>query len=130
MSQEEIDENEKIKENNTITIISKKEEEIVLSPDMMISVKESLLSYCKTDKKFIQEILMNALSDSNVDEVTQLRTLTKKEAKEEIIKFIKLNPGAKTSDIIFTLGIDPIVTVDLLKELKNEEKVGSEKIDG
>lgn len=58
------------------------------------------------------------------------RSISKNDAKDQIRRYITQHPqGSLTSEIIETLRIDPITTVDTLEELKQEGLVLNQPIE-
>lgn len=51
------------------------------------------------------------------------------EAAEKISAFINTNPGARTSDIICELGIDPNLTLKVLRKLQEESKIIGKQVE-
>jgi hypothetical protein len=60
----------------------------------------------------------------------RLRRIDKADAKKEIQDYINRHPnGSRTSKIIETLRIDPILTSDILEELRQEGSAFSRPIE-
>lgn len=97
-----------------------------LSPEMMQDVKEAIIHTLKSDPRLIKEIINETLKP-NEEEIT-FQTIDKDEAKQKILKHIEKHPGCKTSDIIFSLNIEPTQVLEILKELKEGEIVQSKSI--
>jgi len=57
------------------------------------------------------------------EEPQELRVIPEEEATEKIVAFVNGHPGAKTSDIICDLGIDPALTIKVLHKLQAEQKI-------
>jgi hypothetical protein len=63
------------------------------------------------------------------DQEITFRSISKDEAKDQIRQYITQHPGSLTSEIIEALRIDPITTVDTLRELKHEGLVLSQAVE-
>jgi hypothetical protein len=63
------------------------------------------------------------------EEIQELKLIPEDEAKEKISAFIDDNPGARTSDIICELGLDPKLTITVLQKLQQEKKITAKKIE-
>jgi Mn-dependent DtxR family transcriptional regulator len=61
--------------------------------------------------------------------VIHLRRMRKGMAKQLIHEFITRNPGSMTSEIIERLRIDPVLAVQTLKELKQDDSVISKPLE-
>jgi hypothetical protein len=57
------------------------------------------------------------------------KKVTNKKAAQLIKNYVSKNPGCKTSDIIFDLKLNPDVALPILKKLRKEGALRSEKID-
>ena len=57
------------------------------------------------------------------EEPQELRVIPEEEATEKIVAFVNSHPGAKTSDIICELGIDPTLAIKVLHKLQAEQKI-------
>ena len=55
--------------------------------------------------------------------VIELRKLPIDEAKRLIFTHIKAHPGSRTSDLIIELGLDPDIVLEVLSQLKKEQRV-------
>lgn len=55
--------------------------------------------------------------------VIELRELPNEEARALILDYITDNHGAKTSDIVFSLGLDVKLVLGILKELNEKEQI-------
>ena len=63
------------------------------------------------------------------EKILELRFMVDRQAaKERIREFIQKRPGAKTSEIIERLRIDPVQATEILSELKQEGAVLSKPI--
>lgn len=60
--------------------------------------------------------------------VIELRKLPIDEAKRLIYAHIKEHPGSRTSDLIIELGIDPDIVLEVLSQLKKEQRVEGKDI--
>jgi predicted transcriptional regulator len=67
-------------------------------------------------------MVLKASSPTNSG-VIHLRKIRKDTAKQLIHEFIIRNPGSMTSEIIERLRIDPVLAVETLKELKQNDSV-------
>jgi hypothetical protein len=74
--------------------------------------------------KEIREMIFKASSPTN-SRVIHLRKMRKDTAKQLIREFINQNPGSLTSEIIEGLRIDPVLAIETLKELKQDDSVSS-----
>jgi hypothetical protein len=100
---------------------------MVFSPEMMQSIRESLVIYLRSNPEFVRDIL-NDLFKANPEEI-HLKSVPKDVAKKMIGEFIQKNPGVKTSDIIMKLELEPALVVEILKELESEDSVLSKSIE-
>jgi len=55
--------------------------------------------------------------------VIELRKLPIEEAKRLVHAYIKEHPGSRTSDLIIELKLDPDIVLEVLSQLKKEQKV-------
>ena len=62
------------------------------------------------------------------DAPIKLRTISVEEAKQVLYEYIKKHPGAKTSDLILKLALDPKVVVEALSQLSAEGRVEGRNI--
>jgi hypothetical protein len=60
--------------------------------------------------------------------VIELRKLPIDEAKRLIYAHIKEHPGSRTSDLIIELELDPDIVLEVLSQLKKEQKVEGKDI--
>ena len=67
--------------------------------------------------------------DPKEETVVELRVIPKREARTLIIDYLKLHPGVWTSDIIYELGLDLNLVLEILEELKAEGKARSRTIE-
>ena len=66
-------------------------------------------------------------SDSKMQ--LELKKVPKKKAAQLIKEYVAKNPGCKTSDIIFDLKLHPDIVLPILRKLREEGALRSEKID-
>lgn len=57
------------------------------------------------------------------EEPQQLLVIPEEEAKEKIVSYVNNHSGARTSDIICDLGLDPNLTINILRKLQAENKI-------
>jgi len=55
--------------------------------------------------------------------IIELRKVPIEEAKRLIYAYIRDHPGSRTSDLIIELELDPDIVLEVLSQLKKEEKV-------
>ena len=60
--------------------------------------------------------------------IIELRKVPIEEAKDLIYAFIKKHPGSRTSDLIIELELDPDIVLEVLAQLKKEQKVEGKDI--
>lgn len=60
--------------------------------------------------------------------VIELRKLPMDEAKPLVYAYIKEHPGSRTSDLIIALELDPDIVLEVLSQLKNEQRVEGKDI--
>ena len=65
-------------------------------------------------------------SDSKMQ--LELKKVPKKKAAQLIKEYVAKNPGCKTSDIIFDLKLHPDIVLPILRKLREEGALRSEKI--
>ena len=65
-------------------------------------------------------------SDSKMQ--LELKKVPKKKAGQLIKEYVAKNPGCKTSDIIFDLKLHPDIVLPILRKLREEGALRSEKI--
>ena len=104
---------------NSITVQNSNVKTYEISPEILESIKESLIHHFKTNPDFLQEIMNKALAQP--EEVIELKSIDKNDAKKLIQEYTESNPGIKTSDIIINLKLDPIQVMEILKELQEEQ---------
>ena len=61
--------------------------------------------------------------------VIELKTVPRKEAKRLVTEYLKSHPGAWTSDIWYNLELEPDLVNSILSELRNEGKVEARPVD-
>jgi DNA integrity scanning protein DisA with diadenylate cyclase activity len=61
-------------------------------------------------------------------QLEELKKVPKKKAALLIREYISKNPGCKTSDIIFSLRLHPDIVLPILRKLREEGALRSEKI--
>ncbi len=62
----------------------------------------------------------------SVEDIVKLEAIPKEEAKIRIKDYINQHQGCLTSDIIYDLGLDPDLVLNVLNELKEENKIKGE----
>ena len=88
----------------------------------MLEIKsDEILKKLDDLKKRINE-LENLIKS---EEVIELKKIPKDEAKKLILDYIEKHEGCWTDEIIFDLKLDPVLVVEVLKELEGEEEVES-----
>jgi hypothetical protein len=65
---------------------------------------------------------------SDETSVIELRKLPIDEAKRLIYAYIKEHPGSRTSDLIIELELDPDIVLEVLSQLKKEQRVEGKDI--
>jgi predicted transcriptional regulator len=76
----------------------------------------------------IIEMILNAASSNN-RHISYPKKMTKDTKRQLIREFINRNPGSTTSEIIERLNIDPITTVQMLQELKQNDLIFSKPLE-
>ena len=61
--------------------------------------------------------------------VLKLRTVSDEVAKREILEYLRLRPGARTSQIIEALELDPPIVIRALNEMEEIGKLRSKEIE-
>lgn len=127
---------------NSVTVEQHSVVNYAISPQIMGVIKQSIdihlrsnpqlienaiANMIKTNPKFLREILNQAYLSAE-EEITLTR-LDREEAKIAINEYIKTHPGCKTSNIIEDLKLDPLETLEILKELKKEGSVQSKAVE-
>ena len=59
----------------------------------------------------------------------KFRVVTDQVAKREILEFLRIRPGARTSDIIEALELDPPIVIRVLSEMEQSGKLRSKEIE-
>jgi len=62
-------------------------------------------------------------------ELLKLRMVSDEVAKREIIEYVCLRPGARTSDIIEALELDPPMVIRVLSQMEEFGKLRSKEIE-
>lgn len=60
--------------------------------------------------------------------VIELRKVSLEEAKRLIYTYIKKHPGSRTSELIIELALDPDIVVEVLSQLKSEQRIEGKDI--
>ena len=55
--------------------------------------------------------------------------LTLEEASRKIFEFIEIHPGAKTSDLIIELSLDPKIVVEALEKLRTDNRIEGKNVE-
>lgn len=109
---------------------------IPMLTNMEESTKSMILSKPDLAKEILRELINTKLVSSSViaevlssptDEV-YFSVISRESAKSRIIEYINNNPGCMTSAIIEETKLDPLLTMEILKELKQENSVLSKSI--
>ena len=67
---------------------------------------------------------LEKMEKPEIEEMPQeFRVIPEEEATEKIVSFVNNHPGARTSDIICDLGLDPNLTIKILHKLRDEQKI-------
>lgn len=85
----------------------------------MSETKAYILKKLELLKREIEEL--EDLIES--EELIEFRELSEEEARKLILDYIENHPGCLTSEIIESLGIDPVLVGRILKELEEEGEV-------
>jgi hypothetical protein len=87
-------------------------------------------NYAKTSYVIpdFSQTVVGTLKVSEDTPVIELRKVPIEEAKRLIYAFIKEHPGSRTSDLIIELELDPDIVLEVLSQLKNEQKVEGKDI--
>jgi len=59
----------------------------------------------------------------------KFRVVTDQIAKREVLEFLRFRPGARTSDIIEALELDPPIVIRVLSEMEQSGKLRSKEIE-
>jgi DNA-binding MarR family transcriptional regulator len=59
----------------------------------------------------------------------KFRVVTDQVAKREILEFLRIRPGARTSDIIEALELDPPIVIRVLSQMEQSGKLRSKEIE-
>lgn len=79
-----------------------------------------------TTNYVIPDFSQNIAGTFNISEdtpIVELRKIPIEEAKRLIYAFITEHPGSRTSDLIMELELDPDIVLEVLSQLKKEQKV-------
>lgn len=93
------------------------------NPEIVKEILRKLININVMHKSYLANVLLSA-----DDEIYFVRG-DRESAKTKIIEYVKKYPGCMTSDIIEQTRIDPILTMEILKELKKENSVMSKPIE-
>jgi hypothetical protein len=63
------------------------------------------------------------LEETTEEQPQQFVVIPEEEAAEKISAFVNSHPGVRTSDIICELGLDPNLTLKVLRKLQEESKI-------
>ena len=75
------------------------------------------------------QTLVGILRLADDSSVIELRRIPIEEAKLSIHSYIKTHPGARTSDLIIELALDPDIVIEALSQLRAEQKVEGKDVD-
>lgn len=107
-----------------LTNLEESTKSVILSnPGLAKEILRELINTKLVSRSVIAEVL-----SSPTDEV-YLSVSERTSAKKEIIEYINKNPGCMTSAIIEHTRVEPLLAMEILKELKQENTVLSQPIE-
>lgn len=109
-----------IEDQNFLDSISKD----FIKADLLDSILKDLIAQ---NRDHALRILYQELVGA--DNVKSIREIDRETAKKEIQEYISNHPKCKTSEIIDNLRLDPIFTMEILKELKKADLVLSKRVE-
>ena len=114
-------------QSSSITVESTNVKTYQLSPEIREDIKQSVVHLLRSDPALIKEIFNEAFEVK--PEEINLRTINRDEAKKQVQEYVMANVGCKTSDIIMNLELDPVLVMEILKELKDQNFIQSKSIE-
>jgi len=85
------------------------------------------MSQLKSELNKMKSAICEEQSESEVHP-EELKKVSKNKAAQMIKEYVSKNPGCKTSDVIFDLKLHPDVVLPILRRLREEGVLRSEKI--
>ena len=90
---------------------------------------EALKEQMTLFKERLDRIEHVGVAEELEEEPQQFAVIPEEEAVERISAFVNSHPGARTSDIICELGLDPDLTLHVLRKLQQENKITGKQIE-
>lgn len=104
------------------------------SPRMLAKIESVIEEYCRRElEKIVRKIVAEKIEEIvreciEEKEVVELRKIPRKEAFTQIKAYIDRHQGARTSNIIYDLRLDPDLALSVLEKLREKGKIRSEKV--
>jgi len=96
----------------------------LLIEELALKIDERMRKF-ELDIQGLRELMLQMLMP---EEVIELRSISKEEAKAEIKEYVFKHPGCLTSKIVEDLKLDPVLVVEILEELKREGALEGKEI--
>jgi hypothetical protein len=91
-------------------------------------LKGILRRFMRENNDFVKQLLLEIAENQDPQPII-IRHIDREMAKKEIKEYIHAHLGCRTSEIIDNLNLDPIFTMEILKELKTEKCVSSKPVE-
>jgi hypothetical protein len=113
----------------TITTLSSTDKRVIVSGQTKFEINVATFSGSNYVLPDFTETLIGTFKLDEEAPTIELRQVPIEEAKHLIHKYIKEHPGARTTDLILDLALDPEIVIEALSQLRCEGKVEGKDID-
>jgi hypothetical protein len=100
---------------------------IELTPELSAKIEELVEEFVrKYCDEHLEETVKRCLEEGpqlHVQDVLKLKKMPYEKATASIKKYIDEHQGCRTSDIMYDLGLEPSLVLDVLKELERKKKI-------